>query len=157
MSRNENAVFLLNRFHLSAYVSTVIRQPELEQEYDEIINVLRTLPVHVFILQLGRNEIEQRSRHSERSSAWQMYQQGRVKKDGFDDQVERYLWQQKLIIEAAKSQRIPYSLIKSSSTRGYGAEAGRVPTDQSSIGPAVQTNTAAGKSARKKRDLPRSL
>ena len=30
VSRDENAVFLLNRFHLSTYVTTIIRQPELE-------------------------------------------------------------------------------------------------------------------------------
>ena len=58
VSRDENAVFLLNRFHLSAYAWTIIQQPKLEREYDEIINVLRTLPVHVFILQLDENEIE---------------------------------------------------------------------------------------------------
>jgi hypothetical protein len=41
VSRDENAVFLLNRFHLSTYVSTITRQPELQREYDAIINVLR--------------------------------------------------------------------------------------------------------------------
>src|SRR5438128_8377379 len=66
VSRDENAVFLLNRFHLSTYVTTIIRQPELEREYNEIINVLRTLPVHVFILQLDENEIDKRSLHAER-------------------------------------------------------------------------------------------
>ena len=112
VSRDENAVFLLNRFHLSAYVSTIIKQPELEREYDEIINVLRTLPVHVFILQLDENEIEERSLHPERSSAWQKHQQQIVKKEGFRDRLERYLWQQRLIIEAAERQQIPCSVIK---------------------------------------------
>ena len=57
VSRDENAVFLLNRFHLSAYAMTITQQPKLEREYDEIVNVLRTLPVHVFILQLDEDEI----------------------------------------------------------------------------------------------------
>ena len=112
VSRDENAVFLLNRFHLSAYVSTIMKQPELEREYDEIINVLRTLPVHVFILQLNENEIEKRSLHPERAGAWQKHQQQIVKKDGFRDRLERYLWQQRLMLEAAKRQQIPYSVIK---------------------------------------------
>jgi thymidylate kinase len=112
VSRDENAVFLLNRFHLSTYVTTIIRQPELEREYDEIINVLRTLPVHVFILQLDENEIEKRSLHSERSSAWQKLQQQMVTKDGFRNKLERYISQQRLMIEAAKRQQIPYSVIK---------------------------------------------
>jgi len=112
VSRDENAVFLLNRFHLSTYVTTIIRQPELEREYDEIINVLRTLPVHVFILQLDENEIDKRSLHAERSSAWQKLQQQMVTKDRFRDRLERYLWQQKSMFEAAERQQIPYSVIK---------------------------------------------
>jgi len=113
VTREENAVFLLNRFHLSAYVMTIIQQPKLEREYDEILNVLRTLPVHVFILQLDENEIEKRSLHPERSAgAWQKFQQQIVKKEGFRDRLERYLWQQKVILEAAKRQQIPYSVIK---------------------------------------------
>ncbi len=112
VSRDENAVFLLNRFHLSAYVMTIIQRPKLEREYDEIINVLRTLPAHVFILQLDKSEIEKRSLHPERSGAWQKFQQQIVKKDGFRDRLERYLWQQRLMLEAAKRQQIPYSAIK---------------------------------------------
>jgi hypothetical protein len=111
-TRNENAVFLLNRFHLSTYVSTIIKQPELEKEYNQTINVLRRLPIHVFILQLDEAEIERRSFHSERSSVWQKYQEGRVTQDGFEDRLKRFIWQQKVIIETAKRQRIPYSIIK---------------------------------------------
>src|SRR5262245_43627852 len=36
VSRDQSAVFLLNRFHLSAYVMTIMQQPKLEREYDEI-------------------------------------------------------------------------------------------------------------------------
>ena len=112
VSQDENAVFLLNRFHLSAYVMTIIQQPKLEREYNEIINVLRALPVHVFILQLDENEIEKRSLHPERSGAWQKFQQQIVKKDGFRDRLERYIWQQRLMLEAAEKQQIPYTIIK---------------------------------------------
>ena len=112
VSRDENAFFILNRFHLSAYVMTIMQQPKLEREYDEIINVLRTLPVHVFILHLDENEIEKRSLHPERSTAWQKFQHEIVKKEGFRDRLERYTWQQGLILQAAERQKIPYSVIK---------------------------------------------
>jgi thymidylate kinase len=112
VSRDENAVFLLNRFHLSTYASIVVRQPELEKEYDETVKVLRTLPVHIFILQLDENEIEKRSLHSERSSVWQKVHQQMITKDGFRNRLEKYVSQQRLIIEAAKRQQIPYSVIK---------------------------------------------
>jgi thymidylate kinase len=124
VSRDENAVFLLNRFHLSTYVTTIVRQPELEREYDEIINVLRTLPVHVFILQVDENEIEKRSSHSERSRAWRKLQQQMVTKDGFRNRLERYISQQRLVIEAAKRQQIPYSIIKFPYAPGNGRRIG---------------------------------
>jgi thymidylate kinase len=111
VSREENAVFLLNRFHLSTYAWTINQQPKLQEEYDEIVNVLKTLPVHTFILQLDENEIETRSLHPERSGVWQKFKQQIVDKgnDSFRTRLEK---QQKLMLEAAKRQQIPYSLIK---------------------------------------------
>ena len=112
LAREENAVFLLNRFHLSAYVMTIMQQPKLQREYDEILKVLRALPVHIFILQLDKDQVEKRSLHPERSIAWQKFQEQIVKRDGFRDRLERYLWQQQLMLEAAEKQHIPYSVIK---------------------------------------------
>jgi thymidylate kinase len=107
--RDENAVYLLNRFHLSTYASTIIQQPKLEKEYDEIINVLRTLPVHIFILKLDENEIEKRSLHPERSGAWQKFQEQIAGGASFRERLET---QQRVILEAAEKQQIPYSVIK---------------------------------------------
>ena len=112
VEKDKNAVFLLNRFHLSTYVTTVLRQPELRKEYEELIDVLRTLPIHVFILQLDESEIEQRTLHAERSSAWRKLQQQIIAKDGFDNKVEKYMTQQRLMINAAESHRIPFSIVK---------------------------------------------
>jgi thymidylate kinase len=111
LRRNERAVFLLNRFHLSTYVTTVARQPELEAEYDEVIAALKALPVHVFILELNEQEIERRSAHPERSQPYRDLQQQMVAKDGFRDRLQRYRWQQKLMLQAAKKQQIPYSIV----------------------------------------------
>jgi len=116
LRRNERAVFLLNRFHLSTYVTTVARQPELEAEYNEIIAALKALPVHVFILQLDEQEIEKRSAHPERSKAYRDLQQQMVSKDGFRDRLQRYRWQQKLMLQTAKKQQIPYSIIAATDT-----------------------------------------
>ena len=157
VSRDENAVFLLNRFHLSAYVMTILQQPKLEREYHEIINVLRTLPVHVFILQLDENEIEKRSLHPERSGAWQKFQQQIVKKEGFRDRVERYIWQQGLMLEAAERQQIPYSVIKVPSAPEIGGGWVRVPEARSIFRRGVRMNAADAKTARRKQDLPRTL
>jgi thymidylate kinase len=155
--RDENAVFLLNRFHLSAYVLAIIKHPKLEREYEEIINVLRTLPVHVFILQLDKNDIEKRSLHPERSGAWQKFQQQIVTKDGFRDRLERYMWQQGLMLEAAERQQIPYSVIKLPSAPEIGGEWVRVPEAQSTFPRGVLMNASDAKTSRRKRDLPQTF
>jgi thymidylate kinase len=154
VSRDENAVFLLNRFHLSTYASTIHQQPKLEPEYDEIINVLRTLPVHVFILQLDENEIEKRSLHPERSGAWQKFQQQIVQKDGFRDRLER---QQRLILEAAKRQQIPYSVIKVSDEPEIRDGLVRISEAPSIVRRGVRTNAIDAKISRRKRHLPPTL
>jgi len=54
---------------LSAYVTKIVKQPKLVKEYDEIINVLRSLSAHVFNLQLDENENQARSAHPERAAS----------------------------------------------------------------------------------------
>jgi thymidylate kinase len=157
VSRDENAVFLLNRFHLSAYVMTIMQQPKLEREYDEIIDVLRTLPVHVFILHLDENEIEKRSLHPERSTAWQKFQQEIVEREGFRDRLERYSWQQGLILDAAERQKIPYSVIKFPSAAEIGGGWIRVPEAQRIYRHSVGMNSADVKPSRRKRDVPETV
>ena len=151
---DKNAVFLLNRFHLSTYASTVIQQPKLERDYDEIVNVLRTLPVHVFILQLDESEIEARSLHPERSGAWQKFQQQIVGKHTFRDRLER---QQTLILEAAKKQQIPYSVIKVAYEPEIRNDPMSLPETPSIVRRGVPMNAADAKISRRKRPLPTTL
>jgi thymidylate kinase len=152
VSQDENAVFILNRFHLSAYVMTIIQQPKLVREYNEIINVLRALPVHVFILELNENEIEKRSLHPERSAAWQKFQQQIVKKDGFRDRVERYIWQQRLMLAAAERQQIPYTIIKEIEDRRR-----CVPEVQNNYRRSLRMNAADAKASRKRPEVYETL
>jgi thymidylate kinase len=157
VSQDETAVFLLNRFHLSAYVLTITKQPELGREYDEIINVLRTLPVHVFMLQLDENEIEKRSLHPERSGAWQKFQQQIVNREGFRGRLERYVWQQRLMLEKAETQQIPYSVIKLIGEPEIGDGQVRISEAPSIVRRGVRMNAADAKISRRKRHLPPTL
>ena len=154
VSRDENAVFLLNRFHLSTYASTIIQQPKLAREYDEIIDVLRMLPVHVFILQLDDNEIEKRSLHPERSGAWQKFQQEIVGTDSFRDRLKK---QQRLILEAAKRQQIPYSIIKLAHEPEIGDGQVRISKAPSIVRGEVQINSADAKISRSKQRLSQTV
>jgi hypothetical protein len=157
VSRDENVVFLMNRFHLSAYVSTIVRQPKLEKEYDEIINILRTMSVHVLILQLDEYEIEQRGSHPERSTAWQKYQKQIAEKEGFRDTLERHIWQQGLIMQAAERQQIPYSVIKLAAAPNIGDEWIRIPESRSIVQRGARVNAVDAKINQGKRRLPETL
>jgi hypothetical protein len=128
-----------------------MQQPKLGREYDKIINVLRTLPVHVFILQLDENEIEKRSLHPERSVAWLKFQQQIVQKDSF---CERLRIQQRSILDAAEKQQIPYSVIKllyESEITGGQASISKATTI---VRPDERVNAADAKIYRRKRHLP---
>ena len=109
VSKNDRALFLLNRFHLSTYAWMIIQERKLGKQYQGIVDVLRMLPVHVFILHVDEKEIEKRSLHPERSGVWQKFQQQLVQNYGFRDRLEI---QQKLILQAAMGQGIPYTIIK---------------------------------------------
>jgi|ERR1044071_5560116 thymidylate kinase len=152
LSRDKNAIFLLNRFHLSTYVFSIVQQPALEPEYQEIINALRTLPVHIFMLQLDKNEIERKSWHPERSAAWRKFQQEIVQREGYRGRLERYSLQQRLMLEAAKKQQIPYSVIKLSLERGDGQV--RISKAPSSAPRVVRMNAEDRRISERKRHFP---
>jgi len=144
VSRETNSVFLLNRFHLSAYA----QQPQVGAEYSEIISVLRTLPVHIFILQVDPNDIEQRSLHPERSGAWRRFQQQIGA--SFRERLEK---QQSAILELARRQGLPYSVIRLTCEPGIrdGQVAMFEATTVTHHG--VPMNPASGKVSRKKRSI----
>ncbi len=118
------------------------------------VKFMRTLSVHVFILQLDENEIDKRSLHPERSGAWQKFQQQIVEKDSFRDRLER---QQRLILEAAKRQQIPYSVIKLPYEPEIGDGQVRISKAPSIVRRGVRMNAADAKISRRKRHLPPTL
>lgn len=109
---DDSAVFLLNRFHLSTYTMGVTEQPKLEREYNIVLKKLRTLPTHVFILQLMESEIESRSSHPERGAAWHKFQQHILEREGFQNFVRRNALLQKAMIDTAIRQQIPFSILR---------------------------------------------
>lgn len=150
LNNDNNALFILNRLHLSTYVTTIARQSGLETKYNEIISLLRTLPVHVFVLKLEDHEIEQRSLHSERSNVWQNYQESRVTQDGFEDKVKRYITQQNLMLDVAQKQQIPYSIVKLISATRTEHRLPDPPQSKELVPGRIQSNKVHSKIARPK-------
>jgi hypothetical protein len=98
----------------------VTEQPQLEREYNIILKTLRTLPAHVFILQLMESEIESRSSHPERGAAWHKFQQHILKREGFQNFLKRNILLQKAMVETAIHQQIPFSIFRLPSTLKMG-------------------------------------
>jgi thymidylate kinase len=153
ISRDKNGVFLLNRFHLSAYVFTIVQQPQFKKDYDELINGLKTLPVHIFILQLDKDDIEKRSSHPERSGVWRKFQQEISKTEGFGGRLQRYEWQQRLMLELANRQQIPYSVINFNYEPEFGTE--QLHTFETVSDRSLPMKTA--KASRRKRRIPEAV
>jgi thymidylate kinase len=112
IKRDDRAVFLLNRFHLSTYTMGVTEQPKLEREYNIVLKKLRMLPTHVFILQLLENEIESRTAHPERGAAWHKFQEHILEREGFQSFLKRNIQLQKAMVETAIRQQIPFSIFR---------------------------------------------
>jgi hypothetical protein len=127
INRDDRAVFLLNRFHLSTYTMGITEQPKLECEYNIALKKLRTLPTHVFILQLMDSEIESRSVHPERGAAWHKFQQHILEREGFQSFVKRNALLQKAMVETAIRQQIPFSILRLPSAPSTGIAERRPP------------------------------
>jgi hypothetical protein len=113
----------------------VTEQPALEREYNIVLKKLRTLPTHVFILQLMEGEIESRSAHPERGVAWHEFQQHILKREGFQNFLKRNILLQKAMIETAIGQNIPFSILRLPSALNLGIAVRRSPNAKISPNP----------------------
>jgi len=128
INRDPTSVFLLNRFHLSTYTMGVTEQPNLEREYNKVLKTLRTLPTHIFVLQLMESEIDSRSSHPERGTAWHKFQQHILEREGFHNFVKRNVLLQKAMVDTAIRQQIPFSILRLPSSLNEKITGHRPPT-----------------------------
>ena len=130
LDRDNKAVFLLNRFHLSTYTmytTEINEHATLERDYNMVIKALRALPTHVFLLQLREVEMEARSSHPERGVAWRRFQQHIHEREGFGNFVKRNLTLQHAMVETAIRQNIPFSSLRLPSAPYLGTTVRRSP------------------------------
>jgi len=138
LERDDKALFLLNRFHLSTYTmyaTGITEQAILEREYNMVIKALRALPTHVFLMQLMEGEMEARSSHPERGVAWRRFQQHILEREGFGNFVKRNATLQKAMIETAIRQKIPFSILRLPSAPNPGIAVRRSPNAKITANP----------------------
>ncbi|MBI4150170.1 AAA family ATPase [Candidatus Woesearchaeota archaeon] len=116
LHKNSKAVFILDRFHLSFFYLAVQGKGEkkldkkLEKDYAKVIERLRQLPVHLYLPLLHQNQIEDRSSHKERiDETWKLHLQKRLAATGFSTLTDMYVATQKILVNMAEKQGIPYT------------------------------------------------
>ena len=112
LREDPDAVFILERFHLSLAVLAWALNQELPPGYDTLIHRLKKLPVHLFIPVLDAQEIEQRASHAERSEIWKKHLQRRLQMRKCANLEEMYTTEQEMVLRLAAEQDIPYTTVR---------------------------------------------
>jgi len=111
IKNNCNAVFILNRFHLSYAVFTHLSDKKSHKRYRAIVEKLLHLASCVYIAVLDEQLIESRSNHIERvDPLWKIHLQKRLATSGFSTLKDLYSSDQRKIISLAQEQGLPYEL-----------------------------------------------
>ncbi|MBD3164496.1 hypothetical protein GF323_04800 [Candidatus Woesearchaeota archaeon] len=70
--RNEDCIFILERFHISLKIFNWDSPVRFEKKYKKIISRVQSLPVYLLIFTLDASQIEKRQKNKEK--AWHEYQ-----------------------------------------------------------------------------------
>ncbi|MCX6706744.1 MAG: hypothetical protein NT001_01230 [Candidatus Woesearchaeota archaeon] len=111
MKREPDAVFILERFHISLRILEWEFGKDFEKNYSSLLSRVKRLPVHILIPVLKESQIKEKASHYERSSQWKNYLNEKLKLRGFSDLGAMYKEEQKKVLNIAKEQGISYSLI----------------------------------------------
>jgi len=113
LGKNEKTIFIFDRFHITYYLFSIMNKEKIPSDYNKIITQLRKLPVYIILPVLDRSLIEERTRHIERKDKlWNFHREKRLKKLGFNNFTDLYIWEQNKVLNLIKKQKIPYSIIE---------------------------------------------
>lgn len=104
-----DTLFIFERFHLSIRVLEWEFENDFNDRYKEIVERLRSLPVHILIAKLDPKEIQERMLHRERSAQWDRFIDEKLQLRGFPDLETLSVAQQTAFFEAAAEQKIPFT------------------------------------------------
>ncbi|MFT4302949.1 MAG: hypothetical protein ACMXYG_00125 [Candidatus Woesearchaeota archaeon] len=109
---DNNTVFILERFHLTLKIFFIDDNKELLSMYNQLLSRITRLPVLILIPILKDSGINERSMHKERDLQWKEYLDNKLNNRGYDDLKKMYKDEQKLLMDLANKQGIPYKIIK---------------------------------------------
>ena len=112
LKENKDAIFILDRFHITYYF-VALERPDGNARYQEIIRRLKNFPVHIYVPFVSDEEIEQRSAHRERKDIiWETHLKKRLEQRGFSNLRDMYSTEQHETRKLLEIQGIPYSAIE---------------------------------------------
>ncbi len=111
LERDAEAFFLLERFHVSHRTVAEGQDPAAAARYEALVGSLRSLPVHIFFLELNREDIRARAEHAERGPVWRAHQERKLALRGLESIEQMYAQEQESMRALLVSQGIPYSTI----------------------------------------------
>ncbi len=112
LERKKDAIFILERFHLSMKILEWEFENNFSEEYQKIVERIKKLPVLILIAELDNQQIKERMHHRERSRQWNEYCDEKLVLRGYQDLESVSLAQQNAFLEAAAEQDIPYRSIQ---------------------------------------------
>jgi deoxyadenosine/deoxycytidine kinase len=112
LEKKKDAIFILERFHLSMKILEWEFENNFEVEYGKIVERLKQLPVYILISELKDQQIKDRMHHRERSRQWREYCAEKLVLRGFKDLESVSVAQQKAFFKAADEQGIPYAAVQ---------------------------------------------
>ncbi len=112
LEQKEDAIFILERFHLSMKILEWEFENNFDTEYQKIVDRIKKLPVYILIAGLKNDEIKERMHHRERSRQWREYCEEKLELRGFGSLEAVSIAQQEAFFQAAEEQGIPYSSVQ---------------------------------------------
>jgi thymidylate kinase len=112
MATEPEALFILERFHLSVKVLEWEFEMGFERQYERLLERLRRLPVFVLIARLEPEKIKERMLHRERCRQWDNFIQEKLTLRGYTNLERLSIEQQEAFFQAAKDQGIPFASIE---------------------------------------------
>jgi thymidylate kinase len=115
LAADDGAVFVFNRFHVSyaAWRDDYGLGEIFQARHEELVSALRALPVRILLAVLDPDEVEARSRHSERRGvAWRRFLAWRTSHFGFSSPGAVFEAQQKTMRRILEQDGLPYRTVR---------------------------------------------
>ena len=112
IQKDSNALFLVNRFHISYKLYTKLDDEQSQKRYVNILERIKNLRPHIIVPLLEKEHVEKRTSHIERvDPIWQQHLQKRLEQHGFTNLHDMYTAEQEKIKKMLAEQAISYDLI----------------------------------------------